>query len=220
MRKVVFGALIMAVSVFAGGRGYGGFVLSYMTPDLSKLSDELKAHGLPALDNQIIGYGASGWGGGNLTVGGWGFKSGGYRSENDSISAELVYSGGFFEAGYFINIFKGIGIKPAVGIGGTTLKLKLRPVLGDVNFGDLLDKPARTSEVKYATFSVAPSVSILIPIEFVALEIKGGYMYSPFAGEWKLEDGANLRNAPSINPSGVFASAGLLFGGGSYGDDD
>ncbi|MCK4232710.1 hypothetical protein KAX21_07155, partial [candidate division WOR-3 bacterium] len=125
------------------------------------------------------------------------------------------YGGGFFEPGYFINIWKGFGIKPALGIGGTSVSLKLRPKLGDIDFGDLLDDPGRTSEVNYGTFTVAPNLSILIPIEFIAIELKGGYMWSPFEGEWSLEDGADLRLGPEINPSGIFASAGLLFGGGS-----
>ena len=127
----------------------------------------------------------------------------------------MIYGGGFFEPGYFINIWKGFGIKPALGIGGTSVSLKLRPKLGDIDFGDLLDDPGRTSEVNYGTFTVAPNLSILIPIEFIAIELKGGYMWSPFEGEWSLEDGADLRLGPEINPSGIFASAGLLFGGGS-----
>jgi hypothetical protein len=57
-------------------------------------------------------------------------------------------------------------------------------------------------------------LTILIPIEFIAIQIKGGYMWSPFDGEWELADGADLREAPEINPSGIYAQAGLLFGGG------
>jgi len=215
MKKAIFLALILAVAAFAAkGRGYGGFVLSYMMPDLSKLSSEFTAHGLPAVDDDIVTYGGGGWGGTNLIVGGWVF-GGGRRFDSDSVSVRMIYGGGFFEPGYFINIWKGFGIKPALGIGGTSINLKLRPKLGDIDFGDLLDDPARTSEVNYGTFTVAPNLSILIPIEFIAIELKGGYMWSPFEGEWTLEDGADLRFGPEINPSGIFASAGLLFGGGS-----
>jgi len=213
MKKVILAVMIISVAAFAAGRGYGGFVMSYMMPDLSELSDVFVDHGLPAIDENLFTYGGGGWGGTNVMVGGWGF-GGGRQFDNDSISVKLQYGGGFFEPGYFINIFKGFGIMPSVGIGGTSVTMKLRPRLGDVEFDSLLVNPGRTSEVTYNTFTVAPSLTILIPIEFVALQIKGGYMFSPFQGEWELEDGANLTNAPEINPSGIYAQAGILFGGG------
>lgn len=223
MKKAIILVLALSVIALAGGRGYGGFVLSYMMPDLTALSDEFDDHGLPEMGDYVITYGGGGWGGGgsgksHLMFGGWGF--GGSRQfdspESDSIpvSVKMTYSGGFFDPGYFIHIWKGFGIVPSVGIGGTSVNLKLRPNLGDVDFGDLLDNPGRTSEVDYTTFTVAPSLSILIPIEFVAIQLRGGYMWSPFQGKWELADGANLRNAPEINPSGIYAQAGILFGGG------
>lgn len=213
MKKTVFAVLIFAAAAFAAkGRGYAGFVMSYMIPDLSALSTEFQAHGLPALDDQVFTYGGGAWGGKGVMIGGWGF-GGGRKFENDSVSVNLTYAGGFFEPGYFIHIWKDFGIWPAVGIGGTNVSMKLRPVLGDVDFGDLLDNPARTSVVEYSTFTVAPSLSIIIPIKFVAIQIKGGYMWSPFQGEWSLEDGAQVRMGPDIQPSGLFANVGLLFGG-------
>jgi len=215
MKKAIFLVLILSVAVFAQGRGYGGFIVSYMMPDLADLSSEFTAHGLPAIEDEIITYGAGGWGGGkHLMFGGWGF-SGGRKFDSDSVSVKMNYGGGFFEPGYFIDIYKGFGVMPSVGIGGTCVTLKLRPILGDVDFGDLLDNPGRTSEVSYSTFTLAPSLTILIPIEFIAIQIKGGYMWSPFDGEWELADGADLRDAPGINPSGIYAQAGLLFGGGN-----
>ncbi|NLI98165.1 hypothetical protein GX441_05840 [bacterium] len=216
MKKVAIVALMFVAVAFAGGRGYGGFVLTYTMPDLSALSAEFHAHGLPEIDDQMFTFGGGGWGGAGVMVGGWGF-GGSRQFDGDSVSIDLSYSGGFFEPGYFINIWRGFGIWPAVGIGGTNVSMYLRPVLGDVNFGDILDNPARSSKINYGTFTVAPNISILIPIEFVALQIKGGYMWSPFQGEWSIEDGGNLRQGPQINPSGIYAQANILFGGG---DDD
>lgn len=217
MKKAIFLVLILAVAVFAQGRGYGGFVLSYMMPDFDALNEELSdVQGMARIeDDYIITYGGGGWGGGkHLMFGGWVF-GGSRKFDGDSVSVKMEYSGGFFEPGYFINIYKGFGVMPSVGIGGTGVNLKLRPKLGDVSFDSLLVNPGRTSEVDYTTFTVAPSFTILIPIEFIAIQLKGGYMWSPFGGEWSLEDGADLRNAPQINPSGIYAQAGLLFGGGS-----
>lgn len=215
MKKAIFLVLILAVAAL-GAKGYGGFVVSYMMPDFDALNEELRdVSGMARIeDDYIITYGAGGWGGGDhLMFGGWGF-GGGRRLDGDTVSVKMTYGGGFFEPGYFINIWKGFGIMPMVGIGGTAVTLKLRPRLGDIDFGELLDNPGRTSEVSFGTFTLAPSLTILIPIEFIAIQIKGGYMWSPFSGEWSLEDGADLRFGPEINPSGIFASAGLLFGGG------
>lgn len=213
MKKVMLTVVILAAVAFAGARGYGGFVLSYMMPDLTELSDRFDDQGLPELKDEVITYGGGGWGGTNLMVGGWGF-GGSTRVDNEAVAVKLFYGGGFFEPGYFINIYRGFGVMPSVGIGGTTVSMELRPRLGDVDFDTLLVNPGRTSKVSYATFTVAPSLTILIPIEFMALQIKGGYMWSPFTGSWELEDGADLWNAPDIEPSGIYASVGLLFGGG------
>lgn len=213
MKKAIFLVLILAVAAL-GAKGYGGFVLSYMMPDLDALNSEFSAHRLPQIDEQIITYGGGGWGGGDhLMFGGWGF-GGTQKIEGDSITVRISYGGGFFEPGYFINIWRGFGIIPTLGIGGTGVSLKLRPLLADVEFGELLENPARTSEISYGSFALAPSLSIFIPIEFVAFQIKGGYIWTPIKGEWGIDDGSELRHGPEINPSGIFASAGLLFGGG------
>jgi hypothetical protein len=213
MKKVVLLVMIVAVAVaFADDRGFGGFVLSYTMPDFSTLSSEFQAHGLPAIDDEIITYGGGAWGGErNLMIGVWGF-CGGRDFDGDSGSVNLNYGGVFFEPGYFINIFRGFGIMPSAGLGMSRIRLNLREILTDVDFGDLLDDPTRTSVAKYRTFTAAPALAINIPIEFIVIQIKGGYMWSPIDGKWKMEDGANASDFPQIDPSGLFASAGLLFG--------
>ncbi|MBN2378706.1 hypothetical protein JXM67_02755 [candidate division WOR-3 bacterium] len=215
MKKVVIALALIAAVAFAGARGYGGFVLSYMMPDFDALNRAFSSPdlGLPEMEEQVFTYGGGGWGGTNLMVGGWGF-GGGRKFDGDSVTVKMSYGGGFFEPGYFINIYRGFGIMPSVGIGGTAVSMELRPILGDVAFDSLLVNPGRTSRINYGTFTVAPSLTILIPIEFIAIQIKGGYMWSPITGAWDLEDGADLRHAPDIEPSGPYASVGILFGGG------
>jgi hypothetical protein len=214
MKKALLLLMLVGVAVcFADDRGFGGFVLSYTMPDLSELSSEFSDHGLPAIDDEIITYGAGAWGGErNLMMGVWGFW-GGKKFDSDRGSVDLNYGGVFLEPGYFINIFRGFGIMPSASLGMTRVRLRLREILSDVDFDSLLVDPARTSLVKYRTFTVAPALTILIPIEFIAIQIKGGYMWSPINGKWKVEDGSQILNSPEIDPSGLFASAGLLFGG-------
>jgi len=219
MKKAVLLVAILAVAVFAEktvfraeGRVDGGFILCYMMPDLSKLSSEFTAHGFPAIDDDIITYGGGAWGGKkNLMIGAWGF-SGSQKFDGDSGSVKLNYSGVFFDPGYFIKIYKGFGIVPSLGLGMTRLRLEMREILGDVDFDSLLLDPARTSKATYRTFTAAPALTINIPIEFISIQIKGGYMWSPLSGKWRMEDGSDMRDAPEINHSGVFASAGLMLG--------
>ncbi|MBD3285465.1 hypothetical protein GF359_03445 [candidate division WOR-3 bacterium] len=212
-KTVVIAVLLIATASFASARGYGGFVLSYMMPNLDELSTEFTDQGLDPLEDELVTFGGGGWGGTNVMVGGWGF-GGARTTDGDSVSVKLNFGGGFFEPGYFINIFRGFGIMPSVGIGGTSVSMELRPRLGDVEFDSLLINPGRTSKVHYNTFTVAPSLTIIIPIEFIALQLKGGYMWSPFSGGWELEDGAEIWNTPDVEPSGIYAQAGILFGGG------
>ena len=101
---------------------------------------------------------------------------------------------------------------PSLGLGMTRLRLEMREILGDVDFDSLLLDPSRISEATYRTFTAAPALTINIPIEFISIQIKGGYMWSPLSGKWRMEDGSDLRDAPEIDPSGVFASAGLMLG--------
>lgn len=213
MKKAVFLVLVLAVAAFAWEGGYGGFMFSYMMPDLSALSAPFEANGLPAMDEPVLTYGGGAWGSpGGVLVGGWGF--GGSRTlDGTDVKVKLSYGGGFFEAGYFINFWKGLGVAPVLGIGGTSIEMELRPMLGDVEFDSLLANPGRTSLLEYSTFTLAPNLVINIPIKFLALQLKGGYMWSPFQGKWKLGDGAQLWDGPEINPSGIFATACLMFGG-------
>lgn len=218
MKKLVLVALVFAVvasaeeyNFEAEGRGYGGFILSYMMPDFSQLSSEFTANGLPAIDEDIITYGGGLWGGEkNLMMGVWGF-GGGRRFDSDSVTVTVNYGGIFFEPAYFIDIYKGFGLVPSVGLGMTRVCLEMREILSDVDFDDLLADPSRTSEATYRSFSAAPSIAINIPIEFISIQVKGGYMWSPFSGKWKMDDKSNLREAPGINPSGIFAGASLMF---------
>lgn len=212
MKKIALLLAFLAVVGLAQGRGYGGFVVSYMMPDLEGLNQRLSDQGLPEIDEQVLTFGGGGWGGSKVMVGGWGF-GGTQKVENEDITVKVSYAGGFFDPGYFINIYKGFGIKPSLGIGGTSVTLDLRPVLGDIEFDSLLVDPGRTTRVTYASFSLAPTLSILVPIKFVALELKGGYIWSPAQGEWELDDGTQVRLGPQVSTSGPYASASILFGG-------
>ena|GEM_PF-1319075 len=215
MKKAVFIVVLLslAVGITADEISFSGFVLSYMMPDLSDLSNDFSSAGLSTIDDEIVTFGYGSWGGfKNVVFGLWGYGREG-KYDGPDASTRMFYSGIYAEPGYFLNIYKGFGVMPGVSIGASKIKLKLRESnLGDTDFDDLLAEPTRTSKVKYRTFTVAPTLTINIPIEFLILSLRGGYQWSPFQGNWKLKDGANLVNPPDINISGPFASVCLMFG--------
>ncbi|MBD3286018.1 hypothetical protein GF359_05940, partial [candidate division WOR-3 bacterium] len=145
MKKVFFALLTLGLmSGFAAEEvNFAGFVLSYMMPDLTALSDDFNDAGLSTIDDDIVTFGYGSWGGfKNVVFGLWGY---GRKGKYDGLgtSTRMTYSGIFAEPGYFIDIYKGFGIMPGVSLGASKIKLKMREVLGDADFDDLLQEPTR-----------------------------------------------------------------------------
>ena len=218
MKKNVFLALVLAVLGLGGPGladeiGYGGFILSWTMPDFDELDSRLESVGITGSDDENFSFGGGFWGGyRNFISGFWGFERE-TRLEGSDLSARLNYSGFFAEPGYFVKIYKGLGVTPSLGIGYTKVRLDLRGSLGDVDFSDVLDNPERTSRARFFTFTLAPALAINLPVEFVTIQLRGGYMWSPFNEKWKLRDRSELTDAPDVNTSGIFAGVCLLFGG-------
>ncbi len=211
MLKAVAVITILSTGLIAA-EGYGGFSVSMMMPTVDSINAVFKAHNLPELSGQQFTLGGCGWGGDKIVLGGSGF--GGMEVvENDSMQVQASYGGGFFEAGYVLPIASFLRVRPILGLGGTGYDLKLRPKLGDVSFDSLLAHPGRTSSISGAGFSVMGALGITIPIQFIALDFKGGYIFSPSKVNWELDDGSNLLMGPYFKADGVFVTVSILFGG-------
>lgn len=192
--------------------GFGGFGVTGVMLNLDEINERLTAVGVDPLDQWMIGMGGGGWGGKGVVLGGWGF--GGTRTTaSESLKVRAGFGAGFFEAGYSIRIFDFLWLKPLLGIGGCGYSLDLRPILGDVRFDSLLLNPARTSKVSLGGFVLAPALGITIPINFVGLSLKAGYIYQPVEGDWTLADGSAVTGGPSLLANGPYITAHIIFGG-------
>jgi hypothetical protein len=211
MLKAVTVIVILSTALVAA-EGYGGFSMSIMMPKVDSINARLQAHNFPALSKNQFALGGGGWGGDKIVLGGSGF--GGFETvENDSMQIEASYGGGFFEAGYVIPIVSFLRARPILGLGGTGYTMHFRPRLGDVSFDSLLVHPGRTSSIEGGGFALMGALGITIPIQFIGIDIKGGYIFSPSKVNWSFEDGSKLLMGPYFKPGGLFVTVSFVFGG-------
>ena len=108
-------------------------------------------------------------------------------------------SGGEFDIGYQVLSMKNLVVAPMLGIGASGYDIELQKLAGDVtNFGKLLENPGRTSTVSTSSFLLNPHLMITIPISFVGIQLKGGWMFTPTNDGWELADGGKLNTGPTI----------------------
>jgi len=190
-----FGPYVAAVN-FDGLNA--AFANAGITGKLESMHWMLGGGGYALVDGVVIG--GSGWGGTQTVA-------------SDSLRARVEIGGGAFELGYSVLSMKHLRVAPVLGIGGGgyTIELqKLTPAVG--SFGDLLKNPGRTATVSYSSFQLSPQLMITMPISFVGVQLKGGYIYSPMTPEWELKDEGNLNLGPSVAKGTPYASLDVVFG--------
>jgi hypothetical protein len=166
---------------------------------LSSLHWMFGGAGYALLERVVIG--GSGWGGDQIVA-------------SDSLRAKVSVSGGEFDIGYQVLSMKNLIVAPMLGIGANGYDIELQKLTGDVpNFDDLLEHPGRTSTVSTSSFLLNPHLMITIPISFVGIQLKGGWMFTPANDGWELADGARLNSGPAIAKGMPYASLNVVFGG-------
>ena len=155
--------------------------------------------GFALIDRIVIG--GSGWDGSQTVA-------------SDSLRAQVEISGGEFDLGYQVLSIEHLLVAPVLGIGGSGYSIELQKLSGDVpNFDSLLQHPGRTSTVSFSTFSLTPQLMVTVPIDFVGLQLRGGYAYTPMNPEWQLDNGGKLPTGPAIAKGMPFATLSVVFGG-------
>ena len=155
--------------------------------------------GFALIDRIVIG--GSGWGGSQTVA-------------SDGLRAQVDISGGEFDLGYQVLSIEHLLVAPVLGIGGSGYSIELQKLSGDVpNFNELLQHPGRTSTVSFSTFSLTPQLMVTVPIDFVGLQLRGGYAYTPMNPEWQLDNGGKLPTGPAIAKGMPFATLSVVFGG-------
>lgn len=191
------------------GAGYFGPGLIFFNYDA--LNSVLANNRIARAQNSQFVFGGGGWGQlGKVRLGGWGV--GGAQSVNsDSVYVELSYGVGLFELGYcFLNT--PIKITPLIGIGGggTTLKIKSR-VYTPLTLNDVFSSPGGIAKISKGGLTLFSGLALDIPISFVGLSLKGGYLLNPVQSAWILEDFDEIKG-PQFNPKGPFVSVSIMFG--------
>jgi hypothetical protein len=199
--------------------GFGGFFFGGNTPAIEDLNSTLKNNGLPELETPFLTTGGGGYALiGKIFLGGSGFGGRGV-AEGDSLKIVASTGGGFFEFGLQHLLHRSLIGYLMLGIGGYGIELELRPYLEDVEFEDLLKDPKRTSTLSMGGFALETALGLhyWFPMgkkgSFLSLFLKGGLIFTPSLGDWKLKDGAEVLKGPDVGSIHPVFQIGVCFGG-------
>lgn len=231
MKKILFMMIMFSFLVYAqrddkyfdapfgGGGGYlGGWIM----PDMGALNSQLKLTGYPELSTS--GIYTSGGGGfayigvlPYLRIGGMGFA--GSTSEKIDVgnagSNEAFYSigGGGVTIEYTMPFIKKVGVSLGAIIGGGGFTIDLYKNRGEVNWNDLQNSNMNKLTLDNSYWFFTPTLNFDIPV-YRFINFRAGVSYQiPFAEDWEVDDGVELRNAPSdVNGKALYIQAGLYIG--------
>ncbi|OYD15491.1 hypothetical protein CH333_05590 [candidate division WOR-3 bacterium JGI_Cruoil_03_44_89] len=218
MRRKVSVLISMLMAISLCGReisgGFGGFEFGRISCDAAELNERFSEHGIKEIENMAYAWGGSGYGVvSNVIIGGSG-RGGSIETESDSLSIKIDMGYGLFEVGYLFPLGRMIALFPLLGIGGRNITLYSRPDLGDVDFNELLTPGGAGRTFTAHTNSTILSLSLAGVYRlgsFISMFAKAGYIHD-FGGDWKLEDGAMVKNEPDFGLKGPSFSAGIVFG--------
>ena len=153
----------------------------------------------------------------NFIMGGFMYNGAGVV-ESDSLSVKGEYDGKFFELGIGLIRAKILSIYGLLGTGASGVKLKIRPILGDMDFNEVILHPAQTSIIKTGGIAVEPAIVLQISLsrkkgQNISLFIKASYIYLPQKADWVFDDGREVLQGPDFRPGGITISSGIFFGG-------
>ena len=212
---VAAGGALAKTSRTTSGGGFGGFGPSLVFADFAGLNSAFARAGITQkLDPMHWMFGGSGYAFiDRIVIGGMGW--GGSQSvASDSLRARVSLSSGEFDVGYSVLSIPHVVVTPMLGIGGGGYTVELERLTGSVpNFDSLLRCPGRTSSASLSSFTLNPQLMVTIPISFVGLQLRGGYLFSPAASEWELADGGALLSGPTVAKGAPYVSLNIVFGG-------
>jgi hypothetical protein len=135
--------------------------------------------------------------------------------ENDGWRLRTDNTGIFGEAGLKLAPFDFLYVVPMLGVGGLSYGFNLREKTGDVGLDSLLGSPNHSAVISPG-MKLAGLATLELDVAFstgagrYGVSLRGGYLYSPFALDWHLANGARVTGAPSAHLGGLFFSVGLL----------
>jgi hypothetical protein len=207
----------------SGGLGY--LMIGYTGLDLGNMNSLFKEYGCPELSNSSFTFG----GGGhfilkNFIIGGEGHGISGSKSSNTNYDLRMGGGYGFFNLGYLIYRNPGMNIYPLLGFGGggSTIGITDKSKILE-NFDDLLENPARESDITNGgfmmNFSIGADFFVLASKSENAsggwiMGIKAGYIYNVSGNDWYFNN-EKITGSPNAGISGPYVR--LTIGGGGIG---
>lgn len=215
MKKIIiFTAItLFSLSMFAElSGGMGGPQFGFYKMDYTGLNNILRNNTggeVPEIKYDMGGCGYALIDG--FMIGGYGWGAEGTIA-TDSLSIHHSIGGGAFEFGRLWDVnFMHIGILGKLGSFGETMKLTPKPLV-NVSIDDLINDPARVSEITRGGFETGLSIMTIVPLKkWISISLKGGVSYG-LGWNWALTDGGDILNAPQDQPLRYNVSLGVLFG--------
>ncbi len=206
----------------------GGFATGYMFVNLDPVKDIALELGLDAPPSTgIVTFG----GGGyvylmlvdNLRIGGYGYAGSFSRSgKSGGLDKEIQYDlgGGYVTIEYTIPSIKDLALSFGAMIGGGRLDVDLYQNKGSVTWEDLIDdlKNNLSSEnisrsLSNSYFSIAPTVTLDIPLNrFMAFRLGAGYQFT-FGGSWEVDNSLKISGvSDELTADAFFFQTGIYLG--------
>ncbi len=227
--------LISTLSTQAGDRefsGYGGFHISFYSPDLKFLDDKLQevTPGFEEVKGPITLWGGGGCGqvSSHWRIGGYGFGggvgvSGSFQDNGQSVPQDATVGlggGGFYceyIAGHLVNNLEGaVGL----GIGGIGVTMEVTQYRGSLTWNDLFEgllpgHNPNSFKISAANggFFLNPSAGVKYYIgDNVAVQVVGGYFVTLLVDDWSFGD-EKIRSMPDVSFNAPSLGINVLFGG-------
>jgi hypothetical protein len=183
--------------------------------DIREFNSVFAGHNLPEVNRRLYGWGLElrSLVSKNILLGPLYFRTKDQVS-NNSFQIYTETWGIMGELGLKLPILSVITVVPMIGVGGVQPAFQIRQVSGDVPFDTLLESPGRIASIspgiKLAGLA-ALELGVLIPTKAgkYGLSLRGGYLYSPFALDWRLANGARVTQTPDSRIRGFWGSVGI-----------
>ncbi len=215
---------------FGGG---GGFLPAWFIPNVDDINTKLGAFGTEKLSTS--GFFATGGAGfayigfiPNVRIGGLGMAGAmDATGIKDGTEREVIYTNSFggFTVEYTVPFIRSIGVSVGAIIGGGNMNLQISRNKGTYDWNNIWNEISDTSlnassftrTFKKDYFTVAPTITIDIPIyRFLGVRVGAGYAFA-FGGDWKIDNDREIFNVPdTFNGNNLFIQTGVMFGFFAY----
>jgi hypothetical protein len=133
----------------------------------------------------------------------------------DSFSLSTASDGILGTVGIKIAPFSFLAIVPQLGVGGINQSYTICQRSGDVALPDLLGDPGRSAVLSPGMKlgglgALELDLSATVASGTYGLSLRGGYLYSPFRLDWRLNGGSSITGVPDTKLGGPFFSAGIV----------